>query len=126
LAAGYPEKGIALGREALALAEHIAHPFSFTIALQYNSMLQLDLGEPELALQRLEAAEAIAAEQRLSLVLEPQFVRSAALRCYGLTRLADALIRLGEYDTALATAKEGLIPILSKADSLGIPKSPAT
>ena len=63
---GYPEKGLALGNEALALAERIAHPFSFAIALQFNSMLHLDRGEPELALQRLEAAEALAAEQRLA------------------------------------------------------------
>ena len=130
---GYPEKGLALGREALALAERIAHPFSLALALQYNSMLHLDRGEPELALQRLEAAEALAAEQRLGFVLEPQILRGAALtakgafeeavaclreglarpgaarlRCYGLARLADALICQGEHDAALAAAREGL------------------
>jgi len=131
---GYPEKGLALGREALALAERIAHPFSLALALQYNSMLHLDRGEPELALQRLEAAEALAAQQRLGFVLEPQLLRGAALmlqgafeeavvclreglagrtgttrlRCYGLARLADALIRKGEYGGALVAARDGL------------------
>ncbi len=131
---GYPEKGLELGREALALAERIAHPFSLAHALQFNSMLHLDRGEPELALQRLEAAEALAAEQRLGFVSEPQLLRGAALtlqgafseavirlreglagrfgatrmRCFGLARLADALIRQGEYDAALAAARDGL------------------
>jgi tetratricopeptide (TPR) repeat protein len=131
---GYPEKSSALGEEALALADKIAHPFSLALALQYNSMLQLELGEPQLALQRLERAEALAAEQHLGLVLEPQFLRGAALtlkgaleeataclrekladrasamrlRCFGLARLSDALIRQGEYDAAVATVGEGL------------------
>jgi len=131
---GYPEKGLALGRDALALAERIAHSFSFVQALQFNSMLHLDRGEPELALQRLESAEALAAEQRLGFTLEPRLLRGAALislgaspeavvclregltgqagstrlRCYGLARLADALIQQGEYDAALAAARDGL------------------
>jgi class 3 adenylate cyclase len=71
---GYPDTGLTLGSEALALAERIAHPFSFTLALQYNAMVHLDRGEPELGLQRLEAAEALAAEQRLSFVVEPQLL----------------------------------------------------
>ena len=104
------------------------------LALQYNSMLHLDRGEPELALRRLEAAEALAAEQRLGFVLEPQLLRGAALtragsvrggcrlfargacrpagatrlRCYGLAMLADALTRQGEHGAALAAAREGL------------------
>jgi tetratricopeptide (TPR) repeat protein len=134
---GYPEQGLALGSEALALAERIAHPFSSAIALQYNSMLHLDRGEPDLALQRLAAAEALAAEQRLGFVLEPQLLRGAALtaqgalgeaitclhkglagrngstrlKSYGLARLADALTRQGEHDAALAAAREGLVSV---------------
>ena len=131
---GYPDKGVALGSEALQLAERIAHPFSSALALQYNSMLLLDRGEPELALQRLELAEALAAEQRVGLVLEPQLLRGTALtsqgafeeavaclreglagpagttrlRCYGLAMLADALIHQGKHAAAVATAREGL------------------
>jgi class 3 adenylate cyclase len=131
---GYPEKSLALSNEALALAERIAHPFSLVLALQYNSMLCLDRGEPELALQRLELSEALAAEQRLGLVLEPQLLRGAALtsqgafeeavaclreglagpasatrlRCYGLAMLADALTHQGEHGAAVAAARDGL------------------
>jgi tetratricopeptide (TPR) repeat protein len=86
-------------------------------------MLLLDRGESELALRQLELAEALAAEQRLGLVLEPQLLRGAALtaqgafeeaiaclrqglagpagatrlRCYGLAMLADALTRQGKH-----------------------------
>jgi class 3 adenylate cyclase/predicted ATPase len=131
---GYPEQGLALCGEGMLLAEHSAHPFTLMSALQYSSMLHLDRGEPELALQRLEAAEALAAQQRLGFVLEPQLLRGAALtaqgeldkavaclrkglagpigakrlRCYGLAKLADALTRQGAHDSALAAAKDGL------------------
>src|SRR5205085_2640307 len=62
---GYPEQALALGQGALELAEQISHPFSTAISLQYNAMLHLDRGEPEPALERLKATEALAAEQRL-------------------------------------------------------------
>jgi class 3 adenylate cyclase len=131
---GFSEQGLVLGNHALALAEQIAHPFSFAITLQFYSMLHLERGEPELALQRLAAAEALAAEQRFGFVLEPQLLRGAALtaqgafeeaaaclrsglasrtgatrmRCYGLAQLANVLTRQGEHAAALATARDGL------------------
>jgi class 3 adenylate cyclase/tetratricopeptide (TPR) repeat protein len=130
---GRSEHALALAREALEMADRIAHPFSQAIALQYNAMLHLDRGEPEAALERIAAAEAIAAEQRLGFVVEPTLVRGAALtalgdrkegmavlrdgltrpgasriRCFGLAKLADALIEQGKYDAALAAAREGL------------------
>jgi predicted ATPase len=133
-ALGYPERATALGNDALALAERITHPFSLEGALLWNAILHLDRGEPELALQRLEAAEALVAEQRLALFWEPRFLRGAALsaqgafedavaclrkglagrlgaltcRSYGFASLADALSRQGEHAQALAAAREGL------------------
>jgi predicted ATPase len=97
-------------------------------------MLHLDLGAPELAMQQLEAAEALAAEQRLGFSMEPRFLRGAALsaqgafdeavvclrqglasrlgarrlRLFGLTRLAEALLGYGAHEAALGTAREGL------------------
>jgi class 3 adenylate cyclase len=131
---GYPDKGLTLGREALALAERIAHPLSLEIALVYNAILHLDRGEPELALRLLAAAEALVAEQRLAFVLEPRFLRGAALsalgafeeavvclreglagrlgtmrfRPYGFARLAEALARQDDREPAFAAAGEGL------------------
>ena len=131
---GYPEKALALGSEALALAEHIAHPFSLEDALLWDAILHVDRGEPETALQRLAAAEALVAEQRLGFIVEPRFIRGAALsaqgaleeavaclreglasrlgalrlRLYGIARLAEALARQGKHEAALATTADGL------------------
>jgi hypothetical protein len=80
---GYPDTGLAIGREALALAERIAHPFTLGTALVMNAMLHLDRDEAELALQRIEAAEALVAEQRIGLVLEPQILRGAVMTAQG-------------------------------------------
>jgi class 3 adenylate cyclase/tetratricopeptide (TPR) repeat protein len=131
---GYPDKGLTIGNEALALAEHLAHPFSLEVALLWNAILRLDRGEPTIALQRLEAAEMLASEQRLGFMYEPRFVRGAALstqgafeeaaaclreglasrlgafllRPYGLVCLAEAMARQGEHRAALAAARDGL------------------
>ena len=131
---GYPDDALTLGRHGLALAERISDPFSLVTASLYNAMVHLNRGEPELALQRLAAAEALAAEQRLGLVLVPEILRGSALtaqgaleeavaclrrglvggpnvtrvRTYGLAELAETLSRQGEHGAALAAAKEGL------------------
>jgi predicted ATPase len=131
---GYPEKSMVLGNDALVFAERVAHPFSSAVLLQYQSMLHLDRGELQLGLLRLEAAEALVAEQRLGFLIDPQLVRGVALtaqgafeeavaslrkglagpfratrwQCYGLAGLADALTRQGEYRAALSAAREGL------------------
>ena len=122
-----------LDDEALALAERVAHPFSRLDALLFTIMLRLDRGEPALALRQLEAAEALAAEQRFGFNFEPKFLRGAILtaqgayeeglaclrdglasrlgamrfRLYGLARLAEALVRQGEHEAALAATIEG-------------------
>jgi class 3 adenylate cyclase/tetratricopeptide (TPR) repeat protein len=130
---GYPERGLALNRAALALAERIAHPFSLLEALLFNAMLHLDRGEPEMTLQRLDAAEALAAEQRLSFALEPRLLRGAALiaqgafadavtclrqghearrvnqsRPLGFALLAAVLVQQGKHAAALAMVRDGL------------------
>ena len=97
-------------------------------------MLHVDRGEPELALQRLEAAEMLVAEQRLGFVMEPRFLHGAALsaqggfeeavgclrdalagglgartfRPYGFTRLAEALASDGQHSAAIAAVREGM------------------
>jgi tetratricopeptide (TPR) repeat protein len=130
---GQPDTGLAMGEEALALAERIAHPFSLGTALVMNAMLHLDRDEPEAALQRIEAAEALAAEQRLGLAIEPEILRGGVmtaqgasaeavaclrealtrpraprLRPYGLARLGEALAQQGEYGASLTALREGL------------------
>jgi class 3 adenylate cyclase/tetratricopeptide (TPR) repeat protein len=131
---GYPQQALTLSTEAVALAERLAHPMSLEIALLFGAMLHLDRGEPELAMRHLGAAEALVADQRLGFIVEPHFLRGAALsaqgafgsavgclreglagrlgtlrdRPYGLARLSEALSRQGEHEAALAAAREGL------------------
>jgi class 3 adenylate cyclase/tetratricopeptide (TPR) repeat protein len=131
---GYPDKASTIGSEALALAEHVAHPLSLEFVLVFNAMLHVDRGEPELALQRLEVAEMLVAEQRLGFVMEPRFLRGAALsaqgafdeavaclrealagglgartfRPYGFTRLAEALTSQGQHREAIAAVRKGM------------------
>jgi len=139
---GYPDTALAIGREAWALAERIAHPFTLGTALVMNAMLHLDRDEPELALQRIQAAEALVAEQRIGLVLEPQILRGAVmtaqgafkeavpylrdgltqprairLRHYGLARLAEALSRQGEHQEASRDGKGGIGRTRNERDS---------
>jgi hypothetical protein len=133
---GYPEKALASITDSLSLAELIAHPFTLSLALTFSSVLHLNRREPERALRQLEAAEALAAEQRLSLMFEPGILRGVALAGkgaddeaiarirggvtnwtrlgrtrllpYGLAFQAEALARYGDRAAALAALREGL------------------
>jgi predicted negative regulator of RcsB-dependent stress response len=130
---GYPDQGLVLGRAGLASAERIAHPLTFQVSLLYNAMLHLDRDEPELALHRLDAAEVLAAEQRLGFAVDPQILHgavlsaqgaldeavtclrdglvrpgSARLRPYGFLKLAEALAGRGEHPAALSAVAQGL------------------
>ena len=140
---GYPEKALASVAEALALAERLAHPFTLSLALLQSSQVYLNRREPERALRQVEAAEVLAAEQRLSLTFEPGMLRGAALLGqgavdeaiariregvakwtrlgrtvnlpYGLAFLAEGLARHGDRAAALAALREGL----ATADATG-------
>jgi class 3 adenylate cyclase/tetratricopeptide (TPR) repeat protein len=133
---GYPDKALASISKGLALAERIAHPFTLGFALLFSSQVYLNRREPERALRHLDAAEAVAAEQRLSFNLEPGMLRGAALpgqgavdkaiACiregvtkwtalgrtlnlpFGLASLAEGLARRGDQAAALAALREGL------------------
>jgi tetratricopeptide (TPR) repeat protein len=130
---GYPEQALVLGNDALALAQRIDHPFSLAAALLYNTVLLLDRGEPELALERLGMYEDLAAEQRLGFSIDPRILHGAALTAQGApeeavarlreglagrlgavyaplgrARLAEALASQREHTAALSAAKEGL------------------
>ena len=133
---GYPDKALASITEGLALAERIAHPFTLGLALLQSSQVYLNRREPERALRQLDAAEALAAEQRLSLMQEPGMLRGAALLGqgavdeaigriregvakwtglgrtvnlpFGLASLAEGLARRGDRAAALAALREGL------------------
>jgi len=133
---GYPDNALASISKGLALAERIAHPFTLGFALLFSSQVYLNRREPERALRQLDAAEAVAAEQRLSFNLEPGMLRGAALLAqgavdeaigriregvakwtalgrtlnlpFGLASLSEGLARRGDRVAALAALREGL------------------
>src|SRR5262249_34072021 len=45
---GYPDRAVVSTEEALALADHIGHPFSREVAFEYAGFVRLHRGEPEL------------------------------------------------------------------------------
>jgi hypothetical protein len=92
---GYPEKALARITDSLALSERIAHPFTLSLALSISSVVYLNRREPERALRQLEAAELLAAEQRLSLIVETGMLRGAALAEQGAVDEAITRIREG-------------------------------
>jgi predicted ATPase len=143
---GYPEKALASIADALTLAQRIAHPFTLSFALSRSSVLSLNRREPERALSQVEAAEVLAARQRLALTHEPGVLRGAALveqgaveeaiasireavakltqrgrtfyLPYGLAFLAKGLARHGDRAAALAALGEGLATALATGEHL--------
>ena len=133
---GYPEKALASIADALALAARLAHPYTLGVALSWSSVVYLNRRDPERALRQLEAAEALAAEQCLSLTFETGMLRGVALfeqgavdeaiariregvtnwtrlgrtilLPYGFAFLAEGLARHGDRTAALAALRDGL------------------
>jgi len=92
---GYSEKALTSIAEAVALAEQIAHPFTLCLALTIATVFHLNRREPERALRHLDSAEQLAAEQRLSLIYQPDMLRGVALLGQGAVEEAVARIREG-------------------------------
>ena len=130
---GHPDRALASLNEAVALAERISHSPTLGGALSYAALLHVYRREPESILARLAAAQAVAAEQRLSAALNVQVLRGVALflrgevgdaivclraglppgrtgdvRPLGFCMLAAALARQGDHAEALAAITEAL------------------
>ena len=80
---GYPDQSLASVADALALAERLGHPFTLGITLLQATVLHQLRREPGMALQRVHAAEIVAAEQRLSLHIDSRVLRGGALAAQG-------------------------------------------
>jgi class 3 adenylate cyclase/tetratricopeptide (TPR) repeat protein len=130
---GHVDTALASLSRAVDLAEGISHPPSLVFVLSYAALLHVHRGEPELALARLAAAEAVAAQQRLAVFLNPQVLRGATLlmrgeiregieslrtglppgrtggvRPLGFALLAEAMAREGDHAQALVAINEAL------------------
>jgi predicted ATPase/class 3 adenylate cyclase len=81
---GYPDQALASSQAALALAQQLAHPLSFTNALYRAAMLYHLHQEASLTQTRAEAAMAIATDQEFPLQLaEATTLRGWALAACG-------------------------------------------
>jgi predicted ATPase len=133
---GYSRKALASIADNLMLAERIAHPYTLGVAYVMSTVTFLNSREYERALRQVEAAEVLAAEQRLSLIIEPDMLRGVALLGqgaveeaiariregvaksvglgrtlllpYGFGFLGDGLARQGNWTAALAALRQGL------------------
>ena len=90
---GFPDRAAAAAAEGVALADRIAHPFTREVALEYAAHVHLHRREPENALAYIGAVENLRAEQRLSYIIEPAFLRGAAQLEQGATTDTVAMLR---------------------------------
>jgi predicted ATPase len=102
---GYPDQSLASGNDALSLAERLGHPFTLGITLLQATVLHQLRREPGMVLQRVHAAEVVAAEQRLSLHIDSRVLRGGALAAQGAGAEAVAMIREGLSERNRAGAK---------------------
>jgi predicted ATPase len=66
---GFPDRALARSRQALDLAEELAHPYTLAVALDYAAIFHQFRREAHIAYERAEAAIAICAEQKFAYYL---------------------------------------------------------
>jgi len=129
---GFPDRAVAAASEAVSLADHIAHPFTREIGVEYAAHVHLHRGDPERALSYIVASDRLRTEQRVSFIIDPAVLRAAAhlaqgavadaaatldaafksglhgaWQPYGFAVFAEALMRQGAYAQAAATLRQG-------------------
>ena len=117
------------------------------MALSYAALLHIYRREPQLILDRLAAADAVAVEQRLSVFLSPQILRGAAslllgqakeaiaslraglppgrtggVRSLGFALLTTALVEKGEYPEAMTLITEALQGVEATGEGMWNPE----
>ena len=92
---GYPARALARSREAMAEGRR-AGPHSFALALSYAGETRMRLGDAAGAIELSQAMAEIAAEHGFSMWL----AQADDLR-------GEALVKLGQYEEALAALKQG-------------------
>jgi predicted ATPase len=92
---GHSDWGLRFIGDALRLAEELAHSYSMLMALQYAAILHLFRREIPTAVTYLDAADALAAEQRLSPFLNSRVLHSALAMAENRPDAAVANIREG-------------------------------
>jgi predicted ATPase len=92
---GYPDKALASIKDAVPLAQLLAHPLSLEHTLVYDAIVHLVRGEPDIAAGRAHEAAELAIEQRLALFVDTDVLRGAVLLGQGFVEDAAACVRRG-------------------------------
>jgi class 3 adenylate cyclase/predicted ATPase len=92
---GYPERARDLCNNAIRLAQDVSHPFSVALAHSFASLNAQFRRDAEAALHHINAAEALATEQRLALLFDPRILRGGAVAAPDLARESSVQIREG-------------------------------
>jgi predicted ATPase len=107
---GYPQQALTMSREAVALAQELAHPFSLALALDYVAMFHQFRREPQAVYEQAEAAIALCTEQRFAYYL-----------AWGTTMLGWAQVAQGQDKEGLAQMRHGLAALRATGASLRLP-----
>src|SRR5262249_23332495 len=107
---GYPDQALAMSREAVALAQTLAHPFSLAIALNYAAMLHQFRRERSAVSERTAAAVALCAEQGFTYYL-----------AWGTTMQGWARAAPGQDEAGMAAIRRGLAPLRATGAALRPP-----
>jgi predicted ATPase len=107
---GYPEQAWQKSRDAVHLAQHLAHPFSLAYALNWAAIFHHARREPQLAQERAEAARCIAAEHGFAQML----AQSMIFRGW-------ALAVQGQEKEGMAQIQQGLAALRATGAELGLP-----
>jgi hypothetical protein len=97
---GYPDTALVRVNDGLALAERVNHPLSLALARVQASILHQFRRDSASVLQCIESAEALAAEKRIALSLDPRVLRGWALLAPDGIGAAIASYRVAPSDSA--------------------------
>jgi class 3 adenylate cyclase/predicted ATPase len=92
---GYPDKAVTSVRDGIHLAERLHHPLTLEHALFNEAVLHLFRRESDIAYRCADDAASLAADQRLTLLWDPDILRGSALLERGAADEAIASIRAG-------------------------------
>jgi predicted ATPase len=95
---GYLDQALKKSREALALAQELAHPFSLAFALLHAPVLHQLAREGQAAQERVEAAIALCTKQRFPFLL----AIGAILQAWALTEQGQEKARIADMRQSLA------------------------
>ena len=107
---GYPDRALAMSREAVDLAQKLSHPFSLAVALNYTAMLHQFRRERSAVYERAEAAVALCTEQGFAYYL-----------AWGTTMQGWARVAQDQDKESMSQIRRGLAALRATGAALRLP-----